>query len=53
MGSTSRLMKSPEDKAIGYTVVVIICAIVLSIIVGIVAGLFMVTPSIGDMHNVR
>jgi hypothetical protein len=46
-----RLMKSPEDKAIGYTVVVIICAIVLSVIVGIVAGLFMVTPSIGDMHN--
>jgi hypothetical protein len=27
------LMKSPEDKSIGYTIVVIICAIVLSIII--------------------
>ncbi len=29
-----RLMKSPEDKAIGYTAVVVICAIVLSVIIG-------------------
>lgn len=37
-----RLMKSPEDKALGYTVVVVICAIVLSAVVfgigGMVAG---------------
>jgi len=37
-----RLMKSPEDKALGYTVVVVICAIVLSAVVfgigGMIAG---------------
>jgi MFS family permease len=37
-----RLMKSPEDKALGYTVVVVICAIVLSAVVfsigGVIAG---------------
>jgi len=30
-----KLMKSPEDKAIGYTAVVVICAIVLSIVIGV------------------
>jgi hypothetical protein len=33
------LMKTPEDKAVPYTVVVIIVAIVLGIIVGALAGL--------------
>lgn len=33
-----RLMKAPEDKAIGYTIVVVICAIVLSIIIGVISG---------------
>ena len=35
-----RLMKCPEDKSIGYTVVVVICAIVLSIIISVVGGMF-------------
>src|SRR5215831_6704673 len=33
------LMKAPREKAAGYTVVVIICAIVLSLLLSIVAGL--------------
>ena len=35
-----RLMKNPEDKSIGYTVVVVICAIVLSVVISSIAGLF-------------
>jgi hypothetical protein len=34
-----RLMKCPEDKAIGYTVVVVICAIVLAVCIGAVGTL--------------
>jgi hypothetical protein len=41
-----RLMKCPEDKALGYTVVVVVCAIVLSVIVtsigGVIAGAGMI-----------
>ena len=33
------LLKSPEEKAMGYTAVVIVVAIVLSVIVSVVAGL--------------
>ncbi len=33
-----RLMKCPEDKAIGYTAVVVICAIVLSVVIGAAAA---------------
>src|SRR5262245_42330711 len=33
-----KLMKCPEDKAVGYTVVVVVCAIVLSVVVGSVTG---------------
>lgn len=35
----SRLMKSPEDKTIGYTVVVVICALVISVVIGALSGL--------------
>jgi hypothetical protein len=35
------LMKAPEDKAAGYTGVVVIAAIVLFLVVGLVAGTFM------------
>lgn len=35
------LMRAPEDKAIPYTVVVIIAAIVLFVVVGVLAGLVM------------
>ena len=34
-----RLMKSPQDKALPYTVVVIVCAIVLSVLITIMGGL--------------
>jgi hypothetical protein len=30
-----RLMKCPQDKAVGYTAVVVICAIVLSVVIGV------------------
>ena len=33
-----RLMKAPKEKAIGYTVVTVICAIVLYIVVGMITG---------------
>jgi hypothetical protein len=32
-------MKVPEDKAIGYTIVSIVCAFVLAIVIGVVVGL--------------
>jgi hypothetical protein len=32
------LMKAPEDKAVGYTAVVVICAIVVMVILGSIAG---------------
>ena len=40
------LMKAPQEKALGYTVVVIIAAIVLVILVGLVAGAF-ISPAMG------
>ena len=33
-----RLMKCPDDKAIGYTVVVVICAIVLAVVIGMLSA---------------
>jgi hypothetical protein len=41
------LMKSPGEKAVGYTAVVILAAIVLWIIIGAVAGMFMSVPAAG------
>jgi hypothetical protein len=32
-----RLMKAPEDKAVGYTVVVVLCVIVLGVVIGAVS----------------
>ena len=39
------LMKSPEEKAVGYTVVVVICAILLFIVVGMITGALIRYPS--------
>lgn len=39
------LMKAPQDKALGYTVVVVIVAVVLFLVVGLIVGAFMV-PSL-------
>jgi hypothetical protein len=35
------LMKSPKEKATGYTVVVVVCAIVLFYVIGVIADRFM------------
>ncbi|HEV3062684.1 MAG TPA: Yip1 family protein [Vicinamibacterales bacterium] len=42
-----RLMKCPEDKAIGYTVVVVICAIILSVVVTVTGGLIVGAGAVG------
>jgi hypothetical protein len=34
------LMKAPQDKAVPYTVIVVVCAIVVSLVIGGVASLF-------------
>jgi hypothetical protein len=34
-----RLMKAPQDKALGYTVVVVVCAIVLMVVVGSIGSM--------------
>jgi hypothetical protein len=41
------LMKSPREKAMGYTAVVVLAAIVLFIIISMVAGRFMAVPTAG------
>jgi hypothetical protein len=42
-----RLMKCPQEKAIGYTVVVVVCAIVLSVIITIVGGMIVGAGTVG------
>ncbi|HEY1306212.1 MAG TPA: YIP1 family protein [Vicinamibacterales bacterium] len=44
-----RLMKCPQDKAIGYTVVVLLCVIVVSVIAGAIPALFL-GSSIGSIQ---
>ncbi|MGI8818350.1 MAG: Yip1 family protein [Gemmatimonadales bacterium] len=41
------LMKSPREKAIGYTVVVILAAIVLFMLVGVISSMFLRVPGVG------
>lgn len=33
-----KLMKTPQDKALGYTALVVVCAIVVAILIGVVTG---------------
>ena len=42
-----KLMKNPDDKSAGYTVVVIIAAIVVGVIVGAIAALFTAPAMLG------
>jgi hypothetical protein len=42
-----RLMKCPQEKAVGYTAVVVVCAIVLSVIVGAVGGAILGAGMVG------
>jgi hypothetical protein len=44
-----RLMKCPEDKAVGYTAVVVVCAIVLSFVIGGIAGAVVGFGRMGSM----
>lgn len=39
------LMKAPQEKAIGYTAVVVVVAIVVMMVIGAVSGVFMPTPT--------
>lgn len=41
------LMKTPRDKAVGYIVVVIVAAFILSLITSAIAGVFLRVPSAG------
>lgn len=41
------LMKAPREKAMGYTAVVVLAAIVLFVIIGMIAGRFMAVPTAG------
>jgi ABC-type Na+ efflux pump permease subunit len=41
------LMKSPRDKAVAYTAVVIIAAVVLFMLTGFVASQFIAVPTAG------
>lgn len=44
------VMKSPAEKALGYTVVVIVCAIVIFMVIAMVAGRFVSYPAMGAMQ---
>lgn len=39
------LMKAPQEKAIGYTAVVVVVAVVVMMVIGVVSGLFMPAPT--------
>lgn len=41
------LMKSPKEKALSYTAVVIIVGIIISVVIGVVAGRFIASPTMG------
>ncbi len=45
------LMKAPQDKAVGYTAVVVVCAIVLSFVVMMVGGMFLAAPTIAGLGS--
>jgi hypothetical protein len=42
-----RLMKSPEDKAVGYTVVAVICAFVVSLVLGAITAVVVGAGAMG------
>ncbi len=44
-----KLMKCPEEKAVAYTAVVVVCAIVLFAVVGSVAGTLGAMPTVGGL----
>jgi hypothetical protein len=46
-----RLMKCPEDKAVGYTAVVVLCAIVISVVIGTLSFAIVGTGMMGGMMS--
>lgn len=46
-----RLMKSPQDKTLPYALVVIVCAIVVSVAAALVGGLFIGTAAMGALSS--
>ena len=44
------LMKSPPDKSMGYTIVIVVCAIVISVVVGAISASLI---SVGGMGGAR
>jgi hypothetical protein len=46
-----RLMKSPQDKTLPYTLVVIVCAIVVSVAAAMVGGLFIGTAGMAALSS--
>ena len=44
------LMKAPQDKALGYTVVVIIAVIVVWIVIGMIAAPLLPTPEVAQIN---
>jgi hypothetical protein len=45
------LMKAPQDKAVGYTAVVVVCAIVLSFVVMMVGGVLMAPAALARLGS--
>ncbi len=43
------LMKAPQDKAVGYTAVVVVCAIVLSFVMMMIGGIFMAPAALAGL----
>jgi len=39
-----KLMKCPQDKALGYTVVTVLCFIIAGIVIGAVSTMFLANP---------
>jgi len=45
------VMKSPAEKALGYTLVVIVCAIVIFVVIGAIVGRFVTYPTMGAFQQ--
>ena len=45
------LMKAPQDKAVAYTAVVVVCAIVLSVVLTGIGGLIVAPAAVGTLGS--
>ena len=46
------LMKAPQDRAVGYTAVVVVCAIVLSIVLASIGGMIVAPAALAGLGSV-